>query len=88
MSRRKKLIDTNTPLGYTKFLPDKASVALSLSWHTFVSVALIIFSVFVLIGLIQAWLKEKTIAKKLGQESGIKAIVVSALFGSILVGPP
>jgi len=69
------------------FLPDKASVALSLSWHTFASVALIILSVFVLIGLVQAWLKEETIAKKLGQGSGLKAIIVSALFGSILVGP-
>jgi len=69
------------------FVPAKATVALSSTWHILRSVAFIILSVFVLIGLVQAWLKEDVIAKKLGEKSGLKAMLVSALFGSILVGP-
>lgn len=68
-------------------LPRKAEAALSSTWHTISSVAIIIVSVFVLIGLVQVWLKEESVAKKLGAGSGIKAILISALFGSFLVGP-
>ncbi|MHB8840938.1 MAG: permease [Candidatus Aquicultor sp.] len=69
------------------YLPRKASIALSATWHTVSSVILIIVSVFILIGLVQVWIKEDMIAEKLGEGSGTKALVLSALFGSILVGP-
>ncbi len=69
------------------YLPRKASTALSATWHTVSSVVLIIVSVFILIGLVQVWIKEDMIADKLGEGSGIKAMVLAALFGSILVGP-
>lgn len=73
--------------GLAVFMPDKARLAITVTLRTIASVAFIITSVFILIGLFQVWLKEDIIAKKLGHESGMKAIVFSALFGSMLAGP-
>lgn len=67
--------------------PHKATLALEIALRTVYSVALIIFSVFILIGLVNTWLNEDLIASKLGHGSGTKAIVFSALFGSFLAGP-
>lgn len=69
------------------YMPGKATLALSITGHTVSSVAIIIVSVFVLIGLVQVWLREELIANKLGEGSGLKAIFISAAFGSMLVGP-
>lgn len=67
--------------------PDRVSYALMVVWRTLESVFFIIISVFILIGLVQAWLKEDLIASRLGEGSGIRAVVASALIGSLLVGP-
>lgn len=67
--------------------PQKAMAALKISLVTLSSVILIIFSVFVFIGLFQVWIKEEAIVKHLGHESGFRGLALGALVGTALNGP-
>ncbi len=41
-----------------------------------------------LVGLVQTWISRDTVARLLGDESGGKALLLSALCGTLLIGPP
>lgn len=67
--------------------PERALEALLVGLHTFVGVLPIIAAVFAALGLFNVWVDKKQIAALLGKGSGIKAVVVASLVGTVLVGP-
>lgn len=67
--------------------PDRAAQALYASVGTLLEVALIIFSVFLALGLFGVLVDKQAIGRRLGQGSGLKALALAAGFGTILVGP-
>lgn len=62
--------------------------ALVVSGLTFGEVVLIIAAVFGLVGLFQVWINQEQVTRLLGREGGFRALVLAALCGTVLVGPP
>lgn len=67
--------------------PAKALQALLVGARSLGSVALIILSVFAVLGLVSVFLDKRKVAERLGEGSGPRAVVLGALFGTLLVGP-
>mgnify|MGYP001127149442 CR=1 FL=1 len=68
-------------------MPDKASSALRSSGNIFRSMLLPVAAVFLLMMLLNLFLKPAQIARFLGKAAGIKGIVLSAAAGIISTGP-
>lgn len=66
---------------------DGAGRALASGGRVFVSVVLIIVSVFGILGLFQVWVDKKKVAAHLGERAGLGTIILGAAFGTVLVGP-
>jgi len=67
--------------------PAKAAAALHYSIHLFASVLIIIVAVFALSGLIQVRIGRDLIAARLGQNSGIKGLLIALGCGILMIGP-
>ena len=67
--------------------PERAANALNIGATTFVSVLLLIVSVFGLVGLLQVWISRELIVRLLGREGGVKGLLIAALCGTVLIGP-
>jgi uncharacterized membrane protein YraQ (UPF0718 family) len=67
--------------------PQKCLAALEISTFALLRVILIIFAVFIFVGLFQIWIHEDMIVKHLGHESGFKGLILGALAGTALNGP-
>lgn len=67
--------------------PERAGNALQTGGTIFVSVVLLIVSVFGLVGLLQVWISRELIVKLLGREGGFKGLLIAALCGTLLIGP-
>lgn len=67
--------------------PERAVHALNIGVTTFVSVTLLIISVFGLVGLLQTWISRELIVRLLGREGGVKGLLIAALCGTVLIGP-
>ncbi len=67
--------------------PAKAWQALNIGATTFGSVLLLICAVFGLVGLLQVWISRDTIVQLLGQDSGLKGLLIAAFCGTLLIGP-
>jgi len=52
-----------------------------------IEVLFIIPVIFVLIGLIDVWVDRETMIKIMGQDSGLKGIVIAFIFGTLAAGP-
>ncbi len=69
-------------------VPDRALRALQSGSSLLVSVALLIVSVMGLVGLVQVWISRDAVARLLGKEAGPRALLIAALCGTLLIGPP
>ena len=67
--------------------PDKAGLAIESSGNVFLSMTIPLSLVFLIMLLINLFLKPAAVAKFLGKGSGIKGIVLSAAAGIISTGP-
>ncbi len=67
--------------------PEQAGAALAYGAKAFSSVALLIVAVMGLVGLTQVWISRDAVARLLGREAGFKALIISALCGTVLIGP-
>jgi len=67
--------------------PAGASRALGITVRTFGSVLPLVLAVMGLVGLIQVWVSRDLVARLLGREAGVRALLVAALCGTILIGP-
>ena len=68
-------------------MPDKASTALRSSGKVFVNIIMPLCLVFILMLVLNLFLKPAYITKFLGKEAGIKGIILSATAGIISAGP-
>ena len=68
-------------------MPDKASLALKSSGNIFLSMLMPLILVFVLMLLLNLFLKPAQIARFLGKGSGVKGILLPAAAGIISTGP-
>lgn len=64
-----------------------AMQALSSGLKILLSVAPMIVAVFGLVGLLEAWIDRDHVAKWLGREGGMKALIIASLCGVFLIGP-
>jgi uncharacterized membrane protein YraQ (UPF0718 family) len=68
--------------------PVKALHALQSGGALLLSVLLLIIAVMGLVGLVQVWVSRDAVARLLGEEGGPKALLIAALCGTLLIGPP
>jgi len=72
----------------TWYAPERAFSALQSGGRLLLSVALLVVAVMGLVGLVQVWISRDTVARLLGQEGGVKALLIAAACGTLLIGPP
>jgi len=87
--RREVLLVAVASLYLWAFVVDRdgAGRALASGGRVFLSVVLIIVSVFGILGLFQVWVDKKKVATHLGERAGLGTILLGAAFGTVLVGP-
>lgn len=68
--------------------PERTLSALQSGGTLLLSVVLLIMAVMGLVGLVQVWISRDTVARLLGEEGGIKALLIAAGCGTLLIGPP
>jgi uncharacterized membrane protein YraQ (UPF0718 family) len=67
--------------------PDKGGPAQHVAWEYFKEMAEILPAVFIIMGLVSVWVEREFIVRFLGEESGIKGVILSFILGSIPMGP-
>lgn len=66
---------------------DLGREASSVITMSFKEMALILPPIFVLLGLLDVWIPKEVLIKYMGDDSGIKGIVLSFILGSVAAGP-
>jgi len=66
---------------------DLATQSSQVAWDYLKEMILIIPPVFLLMGLIEAWIPKNKIQKWLGKESGFTGIIISFMLGTLPTGP-
>ncbi|MGC8758266.1 MAG: hypothetical protein ACP5QX_07505, partial [Caldisericaceae bacterium] len=69
------------------FNPSKVGSALLSATKTYLNLLLVIISVALLSSFISATIPKQTIGKIIGKQSGLKGILIGALFGTVMIGP-
>jgi len=88
---RKQWLLSSTLLLYAwafSLAPQRAQQALYNGGSLLLSVTILILAVMGLVGLVQVWISRDTVARLLGEEGGIKALLIAAICGTLLIGPP
>jgi uncharacterized membrane protein YraQ (UPF0718 family) len=67
--------------------PDEGGPARHVAWEYFKEMAEILPAVFIIMGLVSVWVEREFIVRFLGEESGVKGVVLSFIMGSIPMGP-
>ena len=67
--------------------PSKTLFGLGYALKTYLNLLPIIISVAFLMGFISEFLNKKTVSKLVGKETGIKGVMIGAIFGTFMVGP-
>ncbi len=67
--------------------PSKTLFGLGYALKTYLNLLPIIISVAFLMGFISEFLNKKTVSKLVGRETGIKGVMIGAIFGTFMVGP-
>jgi len=68
--------------------PERTFRALQSASSLMLSVVLLIIAVMGLVGLVQVWISRDAVARLLGKEGGLRALLLAALCGTLLIGPP
>lgn len=61
--------------------------SLSIAGYSFKEMALVIPPVFILLGLLDIWVPRETMMRYMGENSGIKGVILSIIIGSAAAGP-
>lgn len=67
--------------------PERAGAAFAVAARTFLSVVPLLLAVMGLVGLIQVWVSRDLVARLLGREGGLRALLIAAACGTVLIGP-
>ena len=57
------------------------------TFKSMIEMALILPPIFVLLGLLDVWVKRETMVKMMGRDSGVKGVLLAFLLGSAAAGP-
>ncbi len=88
LKRYRFFIATVISLGILTIFNYKLGIkSLNIAVFSFKEMALVIPPVFVLLGLLDIWVPRQTMIKYMGQNSGIKGILLSIIIGSAAAGP-
>ena len=74
-------------VGYSYFNVKFGKSVASLTWSQLKEMLLVIPPVFILLGLLDVWVPKETMVKYMGEESGLKGVVIAILIGSAAAGP-
>ena len=67
--------------------PSKTLFGLSYALKTYLNLLPIIISVAFLMGFISEFLNKKTVSELIGRETGMKGVMIGAIFGTLMIGP-
>lgn len=67
--------------------PQAGRKSIAFTWDTFENFLLTLTPVFVCIGLLDVWVEKEAMIKIIGEQSGIRGILISFLFGMITAVP-
>ena len=67
--------------------PDTGRKSFSITGKNFLEMLEVIPPIFILLGLLDVWVKRETMIKYLGENSGIVGILISFFLGSVAAGP-
>jgi len=67
--------------------PTLAKNSLALSWSNFAEMLMVLPPIFILLGLLDVWVKKETMIKFMGEKSGLLGIAIAFILGSVAAGP-
>jgi uncharacterized membrane protein YraQ (UPF0718 family) len=69
------------------FFPDIGFNAVKLSWENLLQMLAVLPPIFILLGLLDVWVKRETMVRYMGEGSGIVGVFLAYLIGSAAAGP-
>lgn len=69
------------------FFPHKAPEAGAALWNQLKTLLLILPPIFILLGLLDVWVPREHMVKLMGEDSGIKGVLLALVLGSAAAGP-
>lgn len=69
------------------FLPDIGNKSISITWKNTLEMLSVIPPIFILLGLLDVWVKRETMVKYMGEGSGFIGILLAFFLGSAAAGP-
>lgn len=74
-------------LSFCFFRPQLGFSALSVSWSNLVEMLKVLPPIFILLGLLDVWVKKETMVRLMGENSGWLGILMAFVLGSAAAGP-
>ena len=68
-------------------VPDIGAASLKSFWDSLLDMMSFMPPVFILIGLLDEWVSRETLMKYMGDDSGVRGMLLSLLMGSVAAGP-
>ncbi len=68
-------------------IPEKSSLIMETSYDYFLQMAMVFPAILILMGLFSVWISKEFVMNHLGENSGLKGIVVSFILGALPTGP-
>lgn len=68
-------------------LPETGKKSLELTWKNLLEMLSVLPPIFILLGLMDVWVKRETMVKYMGEHSGIIGVLLAFLIGSAAAGP-
>lgn len=68
-------------------LPETGKKSLELTWKNLLEMLSVLPPIFILLGLMDVWVKRETMVKYMGERSGIIGVLLAFLIGSAAAGP-
>lgn len=68
-------------------LPEIGKRSFSLTWTNFLEMLSVIPPIFILLGLLDVWVRRETMVKMMGEGSGLLGILIAFLMGAVAAGP-
>lgn len=69
------------------FFPDVGKKSLQLTWSNLLEMLSVLPPIFILLGLLDVWVKRETMIKYMGDKSGLIGVLLAFFIGSAAAGP-
>ena len=67
--------------------PDVGTKSFALTWQNLLEMLSVLPPIFILLGLLDVWIKRETMVKYMGEKSGMVGVLIAYLLGSVAAGP-